>query len=581
MSLLANLEFFFFAGMLFFVLVFVHELGHFLMARWMGVKVERFSIGMGPAIFKKTWGDTEYRLAILPLGGYVKMAGDDPSKTYSEAEKKIGFLTQTPPKKLVIVFGGPVFNLILPILIFAFLLAVGIPETSSVVGIVEEGKPAAQAGLMPGDRIVKINGEEIRYWTKLEESIRASANKELQLEVARMNLQSGQEEMISTKLTPELSDGKTRLGEDVKVGKAWFGPYFRQPAIYFEGESALKAAGVQKFDLIQEVDGVRITTLEQLRAAIEAQGQDGKLVLKGLRGEVNPQPIEFEVAVPPGGSSVQERLAMRPAELVVGEVSQTVEIKDDGKSQEVAGPAYLAGLRAGDRLVSIDGKTLTDWSQVMVIIQEAQGRDFVMTWSRDGEEMSASLRAKSTVLDDPMLGKDNPLVVNASPRIGVGPMLKADTTYVVDQSWNPITLIERGLTETWSMISLTGQAIGKLVTGQLSLKALGSPIMIFKVAGNSYRLAGGGQRGWTALLKTLAFLSVSLGLMNLLPIPVLDGGHAVFFTLEWIRRRPLSLKTIEVSTQIGMVVILGLIVMVLFNDIYRYEYWDKFINYFR
>jgi len=138
-----------------------------------------------------------------------------------------------------------------------------------------------------------------------------------------------------------------------------------------------------------------------------------------------------------------------------------------------------------------------------------------------------------------------------------------------------------GFKRTWEMTTMTVEALGKLVTGQLSLKLLGSPIMIYKVAGNSYRMAGGGKHGWISFFNALALLSISLGLFNLLPIPVLDGGHATFFLIEWIRGKPLSLKVLEMAMQVGMFAIITLIAFVLYNDFHRYGFFDAFMNLFR
>jgi len=569
-----------FFALLFFSLVFFHELGHFLMARFCGVRVEKFSIGMGPAIFAKKYGDTEYRLALLPLGGYVKMSGDDPSKKYDGEEAKVGFLTQHPAKKLLIVFGGPVFNLILPIFIFALMLSVGVPNVESLVGITEDGKPAATAGLKAGDKVLAVNGDKINEWQQLEDRIRKSPNQVMNLDVERIDLASGEKKELKIQVTPELAAGKTRFGEDTQVGKIWVGPFFKMPILYFEGPvTAWKDAGIQKLDRVLKVNGVDIITLEQLNSALEIHGAKGPIRLELNRGEAG-EVYQATLNVPAGKGSVLERLGIQPVELVVGAVQKEVQVKE-GSSEMVAGPAFLAGIQAGDRLVSIDGKKLSTWDDVPTSIKAAGGREFEVSWSRDGKIISQKLYAKSTVLSDPMMGRDNPLTVNETPRIGVEPVLKADARYVIEKSYNPLVWVKRGVGETWGLISMTAEALSKLVTGQLSLRTLGSPIMIFKVAGNSYRVAGGGQQGWTAFLKTLMLLSVSLGLVNLFPIPVLDGGHAVFFTLEWIRGRPISLRVMERASQVGMIALLGLFVMVLYNDFVRYHYIDKIVQFFR
>jgi regulator of sigma E protease len=179
------------------------------------------------------------------------------------------------------------------------------------------------------------------------------------------------------------------------------------------------------------------------------------------------------------------------------------------------------------------------------------------------------------------MGKDNPLAAEPVYRIGIGPATNFETATFIDKSLNPIKWIKRGFSETWLMGSMTVTALYKIFTGQLSVKLLGSPIMIYKVAGNSYRMAGGGYQGWISFLTNLALLSIALGLMNLLPVPVLDGGHATFFTIEWIRGKPVSLRVMEIASQVGLFLLICLFVLVIFNDFHRYGWFDSIMKVFR
>jgi regulator of sigma E protease len=554
-------------ALLFFLLVFFHELGHFLMAKWMGIRVEKFSIGMGPAIFTYKYGDTEYRIAILPLGGYVKMSGDDPTKEYSEEEKKVGFLTQKPPAKLLVVFGGPLFNLILPLFVYALMLSIGVPSVDSVVGTLEPDNPAMQAGLQSGDRIVALNGKPVRKWKELESVVRESAGKELSFEVERLNFSDQKLSTKEIKITPELQDGRSRFGEPIKVGKIGVSPAFPIPLIYFEDKAgSLATAGLKPFDRIVSVDGLPITSLDEWDRFLSLT-KKSETVVEYRRGQ-SEDILKTTLQFPKNSKDLKKDLGLLPISLVVGEVNPE-------------GRAKKAGIIKGDRLVAIGGTVLSSWEEVPGIIRGSEGAPLEFVWARDGKEMSATISAEKTTIEDPLLGTDNPLAVQEIFRVGIAPRLEVEQAYVEDQSFNPITWVTYGVNETWRLIDMTVTALYKLVTGQISLKLLGSPIMIYKVAGNTYRMAGGGHYGWIAFLTNLALLSVTLGLVNLLPIPVLDGGHATFFMIEWIRGRPVSVKVMEIAMQVGLFILIALFALVLYNDVERYSLLGKFLKVFQ
>ncbi len=561
MSVLADIGFF---ALLFFVLVFIHELGHFLMAKWVGIRVEKFSIGMGPKLFAFTQGETEYRIGLLPLGGYVKMSGDDPSKTYEGEEAARGFLTQRPPQKLLVVFGGPVFNLILPIFLFAALLAVGNPSVAPVIGTLAPDMPGAAAGLQPGDRVLQVNGKLVYKWTELEAIVQKSPNVELRIEGERPNFVTQKIEPFMVLATPKLADGKSKFGEDVQIGRLGISPELFIPLVFFEGEnSPLANAGLEKFDRVRKVNGFSISSHDDFVKALQS-AMDPRVITIERQGELK------DVTLPSvgGKGSVYEQLGFVAPFLVVGFVDEN-------------SPAFRAGVRKDDRLISIDGKKLSRWEEVSIWIKGSEGKALKIQWSRNGAAMEAEVIPEKTTIDDPLMGKDNPAAREPAYRIGVGSAAMQDNEFYVEHSLNPIDWVTYGFKRTWEMTTMTVEALGKLVTGQLSLKLLGSPIMIYKVAGNSYRMAGGGKHGWISFFNALALLSISLGLFNLLPIPVLDGGHATFFLIEWIRGRPLSLKVLEMAMQVGMFAIITLIAFVLYNDFHRYGFFDAFMNLFR
>jgi len=326
----------------------------------------------------------------------------------------------------------------------------------------------------------------------------------------------------------------------------------------------LAAAGLLKFDRVRKVNGFPIFTHEEFLKSLE-------LARKPITLTVDRQGELVDIALPAvssGKGSVYERLGFIDTFLVVGLV--------DEKS-----PAAQAGMKKDDRLLAIDGKRLSRWEDVSQLIRGSEGKALKIQWSRNGVLMEAQVVPEMTTIKDPLMGKDNPAAREPAYRIGVGSAAMQDNELYVEQSLSPVKWFSYGFQKTWEMTTMTAEALSKLVTGQLSLKLLGSPIMIYKVAGNSYRMAGGGKHGWISFLNALALLSISLGLFNLLPIPILDGGHATFFIIEWIRGKPLSLKVLEMAMQVGMFAIITLIAFVLYNDFYRYGFFDAIFNLFR
>lgn len=442
------------------VLIFVHELGHFVAAKLLGVKVERFSLGFPPKAISKTIGETEYQLAWLPLGGYVKMYGEDPTSDEvipPEMEKR-AFSHKPPWAKIIIVLAGPVANLVFAAILFWGLIwLVGIQHLVPTVGPVTPGSPAAQAGIQMDDQIVAIDGAPVSYFDALDTALAESGGRDISLTVKRGN---GLKETF--KLTPTRTDTKDLFGD---------------PLIIYD---------------------------------------------VGINHRMKP---------------------------VISRVSA-------GK------PAAVAGLKEGDLILSIDGQSTPDWQDVLLAIQGPPDaryatspqsvRPLVFEISRDGKteilnvtpELVTGLNAEGDVTYNPMIGMEA-------------------RTPILTESIGFFKAADLGFSEAANMIGLTVRSVQKLVTGQVSAKTLGGPILIAEVTGDKARA------GLVPLLNLAAFISINLGILNLLPIPMLDGGQLVFFVLEAIRRKPLSLRFREVTQWVGVVFLGLLMVLVFYNDIGR------------
>lgn len=416
-------------------LIFVHELGHFLVARWTGVRVLRFSLGFGPRIYSKQVGDTEYMISAIPLGGYVKMAGDDP--TQDTPKQPYEFSARTLGERTRIVLAGPAMNILVAFVLMpvVYLIGTQVPaflEQAPVVGWVEADSPAQTGGFASGDRLVSIGGAEVPTWEAAVSQI------------------------------------------------------VRRPD--------------HTVDVVVERGDQRLT----LPLAVPAQFEKGAGTLGFL----------------------PEKAA------IVGVVSPGM-------------PAAVAGLEAGDEIVSLNGEPIHNWYQMSAAIQKNQGAQLTLGYRRDGADSTVDL---------------TPAMDDASKRwiIGIG---GKDATLF--RQYGFVEAVVKGTQKMWELTGLTFEVLGQLFTGNLSIKALGGPIMIAQVTGEA------ADSGFTDVVRLVAFISLQLGIMNLLPIPVLDGGWLVFFLIEGVLGHPLNRRGQEIAQTVGMVLLITLALVVSYNDIMR------------
>jgi regulator of sigma E protease len=434
------------------VLVTFHEFGHFWVARRCGVKVLRFSVGFGMPLLR--WHDrrgTEFVIAAIPLGGYVKMLDEREGEVPADQLDQ-SFNRKTVRQRIAIVAAGPIANFMLALVFFWVLAMLGSEQVRPVIGAVEVGSIAAKAGLNPGQEIVAVDGELTSGW-------------------AAVNLQLVR-----------------RLGESGSV----------QVLVRDEGSSA---------------DSPKELILDNW-----------------LKGADEPDPIRS--------------LGIRPWRPALPPVLAELDPK---------GPAQAAGLRTGDRLLALDGQALTDWQQVVDWVRVRPETKVLLHVERDGAQIDVpvTLAARGD-------GKA------ASGYLGAG--VKAvdwPPTMIREVSYGPLAAIGEGARRTWTMSVLTLDSLKKMLFGELSVKNLSGPITIAKVAGAS------AQSGVADFLNFLAYLSISLGVLNLLPIPVLDGGHLLFYLIEWVRGRPLSDRVQGWGIQIGISLVVGVMLRALVNDLGR------------
>ena len=550
------------------ILVFVHELGHFVVARACGVRVLKFSIGFGNPIGFGKWrlawnrGGTDFVIAWFPLGGFVKMLGENPDE--ADDPEVVAYPGESLPEKstlqkLAIVFAGPLANLILPVLVFVVTLAVGMPQPVTVVGRVEPGSPAAAAGVRPGDRIAAIAGEPVKWWADLESAIRERAGQTTSISYDREGVRQTASLAIASRMVVD------EFGKPVEVG--WAGVEHNRPAAMLgiaSSESPAHEAGLLSGDIVESVNGTAVESWDEFAAAYAAAPRGGpvQLELKRSEGTASPpipgeEPVEMPMvrrtATAPALGSV-DALGVVPATVLVSTVT-------------LGSAADQGGLEPGDLIVSVDGGPVGSFGSFAEIVRTSGGRPLALTFAREGEIHSVSIAPRMEEYDAGLGVKEPRYLVGITAEVA-----SLSGALEIDRERNPMVSVPRAVAMTAQMTHGFIVGLEKLITGELSRKQLAGPIGIAKIAGRAYK------RGWENFLAILVFISINLGVLNLLPIPVLDGGQAVIYALEGVRRGPLSLRTREIVQQLGLAVLLLLIGLAFWNDLDVPQQWSRLIH---
>lgn len=528
------------------VLITVHELGHFLLAKLLNVKVVRFSIGFGPKLIGFTRGETEYQIALLPLGGYVKMAGELPHDETSPEDAARGFLAQPPWKRALIVLGGPVFNLVFPLFIY-FLVFFGAHERLAAnVGYVEPASPAAAAGLLPGDKVVAVNGEPVKAFDQFTSRLSERAGIATPVTVERDG------KTVQLEIKPE-----TAFAADVFAdtrGHVGAQPISPAPLLGVPSGSAAEQAGLKTFDRVVQVNGEPVQDLASLEAALDkAEGTVSLTVARLQRLEL------------PGIGGAEPKLVTAEIPLQEGEGLAAIGAeRGDLYLSHVypGGPASRAGLRPGDRLVAVNGKPLMSFGGFQTALGSVGKDGFSLEWRSGGEEKKADLAIGKFETTDPF-GQKVPMEgvgVIAAQGLGGAEDRKVDRVTVDIGVWEAFKL---SALKVPSDIGKTVMVLGRLVTGDLPFGTVGGPIMMYQLTTKT------AEMGFDSYLLLMGIISVNLGIMNLLPIPILDGFALLSALWEAIRRRPIPMRAREVANMVGLLMLAVLMFFVFKNDLTR------------
>ncbi|MFQ2193943.1 sigma E protease regulator RseP [Aeromonas jandaei] len=433
------------------LLVAVHEFGHFWVARRCGVKVERFSIGFGKAIWRRLGKDgTEYVLALIPLGGYVKML-DGRVDELKPGDEQYAFNHKSVWARMAIVAAGPMANFVFALFALWLMFMIGVPAVKPVIGEVRPASIVAEAGILPGMEIVGVGDEQTGDW-----------------------------ESVTYALLSHLGDQSVTL----KV---------KAPQTSYATDKNL--------------------SLDSWKFDPDRESPIGSLGIVPLGGKVLP--------------------------VVSAVVAKSASEK--------------AGLQVGDRIKRVGEQEITEWAQFVELVQHAPGAPLQVVVERNNSDLDVTLTPDTRKVQGKLVG-----FVGLSPQL-----VPLPDEYRILLQYGPLQALWQGAQKTWSLITLTFDMIGKLVAGIVSLDNLSGPISIAKGAGSS------ADYGLVYFLSFLALISVNLGIINLFPLPVLDGGHLVYFLIEAVTGKPVSERIQEVGFRIGAAILMLLMGIALFNDFAR------------
>lgn len=534
------------------VLILAHELGHFLVAKLFGVKVLRFSLGFGPRLFGFTAGATEYRLSLFPLGGYIRLLGEDPSEPVPRHEFERALYARPLWQRYAIVVAGPLFNLLLPVGIY-FVHYLG-HETllSATIGTVISGLPADKAGLLPGDRVEAVDGTTVRYWEELEEIIAESPGKIMRFAIRRGSSAEERDVVVAT----DVRRGPLNLNETV----GWIGvsPRFQLPEVgIIDLTSPAAQAGLRTFDYIISVNGQPVSHWAEFASAVARAGAS-PLRIAYLRGTHSAVPFVHVEIQEPGTAVVIPQPVLEPngkRHYETGILTSDLFVY----SVEPGSPADRIGLRRGDQLLELDGQPILHWNILRQRLEAEPEREFKLLWaSPGGVRHQATFKQELRSEIDAYRQEEQRLVFGASNRVA---WKTADPVPIRNRFFYALG---HALTRTGEIIKFTAQGFFQIIRGELSPKTLGGPLTIGYAAGVA------AEQGLAQYLWLMALLSINIGLLNFLPIPILDGGLLLFFTIELFKRRPPSARARAITTYIGVVVVALLVLFALKNDVVRF-----------
>jgi regulator of sigma E protease len=546
------------------ILVFVHEFGHFIVGKWCGIAAETFSIGFGPTILKYKRGLTEYRLSIIPLGGYVKFYGSIRTEPVPQEARGREYFSASPFRRFLTIAAGPGANFILAVVAYSILAKSGIPYIKPEIGFVNSGGAAASAGIVAGDLIERIDGVEIRTWRDLETKISKSPDRSIRLSIRRG------EESSEIDVVPKSEPGITEDGE-ANVGRIGIAAASVSALIAIKDVSSLAfQMGFRTGDKINEISWIDSNGGETVRPI--SRWIDITHALKTAKSNAAIRELSFKVSRPTDRAtnlSQQEYVEFQYLlPIPVGSSAETDLLEIWGVSDgqlivNAVDPGIQHQLQPKDLILAMNGQAVRSQFDLFKLID---------TTSKPHAEFQIIRDNQAVTVQEPLIRykKDVPSGAVDAYRAAFELIPALSSPSIHYEERNFIGALQWGMTETGTQSLFLVRILKRIFTGNISLSTMGGPILIAKVAGDA------AKRGWQTFLSTMAIISINLAVVNLVPIPVLDGGQIVLILAEAVRRRPVPVSMIENYQRLGFVMVMALVVLVFYNDLNRF--WSRIIE---
>lgn len=550
-------------------LIFVHEFGHFLFAKLFHVKVLTFSIGFGPKVFRFRGTETEYCVGLLPFGGFVSMLEQSKNERPLPPEDLArSFEAQARWKRVLIVLAGPLMNLLFPLGLYCAVFLDDTRVHPAVIGAVTPGYPA-EGKLFPGDKLLRVGGKDVTTFSDVQRIVGRSPGVALSFEVER----EGKETSVEIFSREEIED--RGLGVLERSGRIGIAPNGLAPVIaVLREDTPAYRAGLRSFDRIAMIGSVRIETFGDLVHAL-SKNKGETVVALVLRPEVHRNKL-FDVGIlEPHIVSLtpleraplakvetfDEREADLRTRVGIETSDRYVAFIPEGSSE------WRAGLRPGDRIEAIDGTPVRSWAEFRLSLSSRPAHVRELVWTRNGVSLKGSFQLRRERWTDSVGQKYERFVFRSS---NDAPIVDAPR---IDQPYRVFSSLVRATEETYRVLRFVVLGLVKLVKGELSLRTVSGVVTLYDVAGEA------GSQGVKAFVFTMAVISINLGVFNLLPIPILDGGHLFVLAIETVRRKALEVRTRQIANLVGVAVLAFLMILSFRNDLGRK--WPEIVGSFR
>ncbi len=531
------------------VLIFVHELGHFTLAKMFGIKVLTFSVGFGPKVLRLRGKETEYCVGLVPLGGFVRMLEESRGEPVLPEDRRRTFEAQALWKRLLVVLAGPAMNLLFPVALYFVVFASEQRYLPPTVGVVLPGHPA-EGKLLEGDRILEVDGREIGTFSELQRAVAQSPGREVKLKVFRSL------SYVDVEVTPEEITDADALDQTASVGRLGILPHAPAPAIGISNpDSPAYRAGLRTFDVLTSVGGRPVKLFSDV----------GKIVADN-RGETVPvtylRPRFLEGAL--GGFAdlavFEPGVAALTPEQTQGDLMTRTGLESADLFVAIVPPGSAqakANIQRGDKIIKLDDEPVPSWSVLHERLFAAPTRPRKITYVRDGRQDAGIMQLRHEWYADESGQSHERYALRMehwAPTVAES---------MVEHPRHYAQAARAAVEKTLDVTRFLVVSIVQMAEGKTSLSQVSGPIALYEVAGRE------GARGADYFLWVMAVISINLGLLNLMPIPVLDGGYLLFLGCEAVLRRPLPLRVREVASLVGMLFLVMLMGVAFKNDVER------------